>query len=241
MTDDSSPDPILPSAPTSAEPQADDLAAPVSAPPQNWGGANADAADAPACDLVAAEVPPPVAAARSADSAPAESDEPLPPRRFFPLDPRSVRAEQLSGLIFFLCFFVACCVGLGISFVAIDEMIWIWWGIAATVACGASLLLGFVLVWPGIEFRHAQWTWDDNGLEIHRGVFWRHRITIPISRIQHVDVSQGPLQRQFGLGKVTVHTAGTQLAAIELSGIAYEAAIWLREQIIAGQGAPDAV
>jgi membrane protein YdbS with pleckstrin-like domain len=164
-----------------------------------------------------------------------------PLKRFFPLDPRSVRAEQFSGLIFFAVLALAATFGLVIGFIAADRINWIWWAVAGGLATGACILLFFVLAWPAIEFRHARWSWDASGLEIHRGVLWQHRITIPISRIQHVDVSQGPLQRHFGLGKVTVHTAGTQHAAIELSGIAYEAATWLREQIIAGQGVQDAV
>lgn len=162
-------------------------------------------------------------------------------KRFYPLDPRSIRVEQLTGLLFFAILLCAASVGLVIGYIAADRLNWIWWTVAGGLATAACVLLFFVLVWPAIEFRYARWTWDDSGLEIHRGVFWQHRITIPISRIQHVDVSQGPLQRQYGLGKVTVHTAGTQHAAIELSGIAYEAATWLREQIIAGQGAQDAV
>lgn len=172
---------------------------------------------------------------------PAPASEAPPPKRYFPLDPRSVRVEQFTGLMVFGILLLAAIAGLTVSFFAADRVDWIWWTVAGGLVTGACLLLLFVLAWPAIEFRHARWTWDESGLEIHRGVLWQHRITVPISRIQHVDVSQGPLQRQFGLGKVTVHTAGTQHAAIELSGIAYEAATWLREQIIAGQGVQDAV
>lgn len=162
-------------------------------------------------------------------------------KRFFPLDPRSIRVEQVTGLIIFLALAIAALVGLIISYFAGEQPNWIWWTVAGGIAAAACLLFLLTLYWPVWEYRYVRWAWDEDGLEIHRGVFWQHRITVPISRIQHVDVSQGPLQRQFGLGKVTVHTAGTQHAAIELSGIAYEAAVWLREQIIAGQGGQDAV
>jgi membrane protein YdbS with pleckstrin-like domain len=171
----------------------------------------------------------------------AAADERSPAKRYFPLDPRSIRVEQMSGLLVFSVLLLAAIAGLVISFIAADRINWIWLTVAGGLGTAACVLLLFVLAWPAIEFRYARWTWDESGLEIHRGVLWQHRITIPISRIQHVDISQGPLQRQFGLGKVTVHTAGTQHAAIELSGIAYEAATWLREQIISGQGVQDAV
>lgn len=164
-----------------------------------------------------------------------------PAKRYFPLDPRSIRVEQLTGLIIFLVLTVAALTGLAISYFSGGQPNWIWWTVAGGLVAGSLVLLVLAIYWPKLEHRYTRWTWDADGLEIHRGVFWQHRITVPISRIQHVDVSQGPVQRQFGLGKVTAHTAGTQHAAIELSGISYEAAVWLREQIIAGQGGLDAV
>jgi hypothetical protein len=184
-------------------------------------------------------VPPNLEAVESPD--PEGAGETKPAKRYFPLDPRSIRVEQLTGVIIFLVLTVAALVGLTISYFSGGRPTWIWWTVAGGLVAGSCVLLFLASYWPKLEHRYTRWTWDADGLEIHRGVFWQHRITVPISRIQHVDVSQGPLQRQFGLGKVTVHTAGTQHAAVELSGIAYEAAVWLREQIIAGQGGQDAV
>jgi membrane protein YdbS with pleckstrin-like domain len=175
-----------------------------------------------------------------AEESPA-SEGTKPARRYFPLDPRSIRVEQWTGLIIFFVLTVAALAGLAISYFSGGRPNWIWWTVAGGLGAASFVLLILAISWPKLEYRYTRWTWDADGLEIHRGVFWQHRITVPISRIQHVDVSQGPVQRQFGLGKVTVHTAGTQHAAIELSGIAYEAAVWLREQIIAGQGGQDAV
>lgn len=220
------------------------LPAPIFSPPSNFvtdvlSSSAPDTKD-PAEPTVAASEQVAYPIGESTDAAPPTAELPTAPR-FFPLDRRSIRVEQVTGLAIFGILSIASLVGLMISYFSVNEVNWIWWTVAAGIIAGACLLLGFVLLWPSIEYRHARWAWGEDGLEIHRGVFWRHKISIPISRIQHVDVSQGPLQRQFGLGKVTVHTAGTRHAAIELSGIAYEAATWLREQIIAGQGVQDAV
>ena len=54
-------------------------------------------------------------------------------------------------------------------------------------------------VWPVLELRHTRWRIDTDGLEIRRGVVWRHTISVPRERIQHTDVAQGPIQRRFGL------------------------------------------
>jgi uncharacterized protein len=69
------------------------------------------------------------------------------------------------------------------------------------------------------------------GCEIRRGVLWRRIITVPLSRIQHSDVTQGPLQRAFGLATLTLYTAGTEHAKIDLHGLAFETAMAIRQYL----------
>ncbi len=66
-------------------------------------------------------------------------------------------------------------------------------------------------------------------------------ISVPLARLQHADISQGPLQRQWGLAKLIVYTAGTQHASVELEGLAYETAIKLRDHLLHQQGTGDVV
>jgi membrane protein YdbS with pleckstrin-like domain len=82
-----------------------------------------------------------------------------------------------------------------------------------------GLLLGFTYAWTAARHRHLRYRVDDKGLRIRRGVFWRKVILIPTSRVQHTDVSQGPVQRSFELAALTVHTAGTEGASISLAGL----------------------
>ena len=151
--------------------------------------------------------------------------------QFWSLDPRNVRLERIGSLIFSTIVLVALMIGLGVLWFnrGFDA---IWFGFAL----GASLLTVFLFVmaylWPSVVHRHASWRLDDEGLEIRRGVLWRHQITIPLGRVQHADVSQGPLQRMFELGTLTVHTAGTQNASVGLEGLTHSIAISLRDQIV---------
>lgn len=114
----------------------------------------------------------------------------------------------------------------------VTNRIWL----AALIVVGwlaAGLLLGFSAhFWPPVKYRHIAWRLDDNGLEIHRGVWWRHRIAVPVARVQHVDVSQGPIQRMFDLGTLTVYTAGTKNSSVELEGLEHGLAMKLRDQLI---------
>src|ERR1044072_3884217 len=55
-------------------------------------------------------------------------------------------------------------------------------------------------VWPPIAYRHLRFGVDDTGIAIESGVLWRSRVALPRVRIQHTDVSQGPLERRNNIG-----------------------------------------
>ena len=80
--------------------------------------------------------------------------------------------------------------------------------------------------------RRLRYRVDESGVRIRRGVLWRKVISIPTSRVQHTDVSQGPLQRRYELATLTVHTAGTQGASIALSGLEHGVAKRLRDHLL---------
>lgn len=152
-----------------------------------------------------------------------------------------VRAERVSGWIFFVVVSVAA--------VAILASITIFnWppGIGlASLWVGLLVILAF-LVWlvhflPAVQYRNLSYRLGPLGLEIQRGIFWKRRITVPVSRVQHTDIAQGPLQRKFGIGKVTIYTAGTQNASVELDGLEFATANQLRDSLIARSEAADGV
>jgi uncharacterized protein len=132
--------------------------------------------------------------------------------------------------------------------------VWRWQGVVATlVVCvialvlvarfGASGLLAPLLVaaagltlswfWPAAYYRHLRFGIDQTGIAIEHGIFWRSRIAVPRVRIQHTDVSQGPLQRRYGVGTLTLYTAGSRHTKIELSGLAHADALALRDALLA--------
>ncbi|MEQ8764213.1 MAG: PH domain-containing protein [Planctomycetota bacterium] len=100
--------------------------------------------------------------------------------------------------------------------------------------------LWFAHVWPAVNWRHLSFRADERGIEIRRGILWRRVITVPRSRVQHTDVSQGPLQRRFDLATLIIHTAGTDHATVELPGLSHATALRLRDHLISG-GLDDAV
>jgi len=57
-------------------------------------------------------------------------------------------------------------------------------------------------------------------------------VAVPAARVQHVDVSQGPFERMFQLGKLVIHTAGTENASIEVPNLEHATALRLRDELI---------
>jgi len=94
--------------------------------------------------------------------------------------------------------------------------------------------------WPPIAYRYASYRVDELGIEIRRGVYWRSAINVPRSRVQHTDVSQGPLERQHGLATLVVYTAGTDHSKVDLGGLDHAVALRIREHLLP-PGKSDAV
>ncbi|HMN46284.1 MAG TPA: PH domain-containing protein [Povalibacter sp.] len=103
---------------------------------------------------------------------------------------------------------------------------------SALIVLGLSGVL-LVWLWPPTYYRHLRYGVDATGIVIERGVLWRSHIALPRARIQHTDVSQGPLQRRYGVGTLKLYTAGSRHTMIELPGLAHPDAIALRDALLA--------
>jgi len=98
----------------------------------------------------------------------------------------------------------------------------------------------FGYMWPKYQFRWTSYVLDAEGIEIRSGVIWRTITNVPRSRVQHIDVSQGPLERSYGLGRLIIFTAGTHHSRVELPGLDHAVAFALRHHLLP-RGADDAV
>jgi membrane protein YdbS with pleckstrin-like domain len=107
-----------------------------------------------------------------------------------------------------------------------------------------SALVVLVGVWVVWHTRRAYQAWgyriDDRVLVIRSGVWFRVVRLLPLSRLQHVDLHRGPLERAHGLASLTLHTAGTREASIGIPGLADADAEQLRDRLVAA-GGDDAV
>jgi hypothetical protein len=156
------------------------------------------------------------------------------------LDPRFIAQQRAVGWIVTACLSLTMLVSVALVWLA-PGLPWLVRMLLLAGWAVFSAALGWLLhVWPSVHFRHVSYLVSDDGIEIRTGVWWRKVLSVPRSRVQHIDVSQGPLERAYGLGRLVVYTAGTEHSRVELAGLAHAAALDLRNQLLP-RGADDAV
>ena len=98
---------------------------------------------------------------------------------------------------------------------------------------GAALpvLLYLALLAPPRRYRAWGYGMDGEELQVRRGVWVRVQTVVPLDHVQHIDVSQGPLERAFGICSLVLHTAGTLHSQIVLPGLTRAAAESMRDEI----------
>ncbi|MDV3456752.1 PH domain-containing protein [Sphingomonas sp. HF-S4] len=103
---------------------------------------------------------------------------------------------------------------------------------------GVALLLGIWLavIAPPRRWRH--WRYAFTGTELHVAHGWWTQVhtIVPVLRVQHIDVAQGPLERNFGVARLVLHTAGSDNTIVTLPGITRETAEEIRDAIRARIG-----
>ena len=147
------------------------------------------------------------------------------------LDPRWITVQRIRGAI------LSAVLTIG-SFIAVMAL----WAGSGVLALGLLLvplwlaaigaLTWHLYRWPAIDYRFASYRLGADGLEIRRGVYWRTITNLPRTRVQHTDVSQGPLERRYGLGTLVVYTAGTQHSQVNLPGLDFDTARRIRTRLL---------
>jgi len=154
-----------------------------------------------------------------------------------PLDPRVIKMWLVSDLIGFG--FLLLTLLLGFLVWTIWHPVLRWWLVA-----GWAVIAGFCLwysFWrPSRAYRAWGYRIEDRVLETRNGIFFQRRRLLPLSRLQHVDIERGPLERMYGLASLVLHTAGTHSASILIPGLDAGEAVRLRDRLVEA-GGDDAV
>lgn len=141
------------------------------------------------------------------------------------LPPAASRVAALAGALAAIPF---CTVGGILSMAMLDG--WL-------ARLGALLVVAVAIATCGAllgraRARRTHWKLDPRGLQVRRGLVWKHELLVPRSRVQHLDIERGPIERRFGLATLVVHTAGTRLHALRQAGLRDADALALRDALL---------
>jgi len=156
---------------------------------------------------------------------------------FRPLDRRVIKLWRINSAFGSLVLLVA--TGVGCGFVAAAKPGWSGWLLGAWLVL--FVVQAVLWIWyPSRAYRAWGYRLDGRVLETRSGVWFRVIKLLPLSRLQHVDLERGPLERAFGLASLVLHTAGTHDASITVPGLEAAEAVRLRDQLVVA-GGDDAV
>jgi len=98
-------------------------------------------------------------------------------------------------------------------------------------ALAGALALTAIIVAPNRVYRRFGYAIDDRLLRTVRGWLFHTDTVVPFVRVQHIDVTRGPIDKMFGTASLVVHTAGTHNSVVVLPGLAPERAAEIRDAI----------
>ncbi|MEJ6554886.1 PH domain-containing protein [Microbacterium esteraromaticum] len=137
------------------------------------------------------------------------------------ISPRYVVSQFVQNTIITVLVAVAAV----IAATVLDQQ-WVWIPAGAFIAIDVITLiilprqaraLGYMLRADDVVFR--------------RGILWQRMVAVPYGRMQLVDITQGPLDRIFGLSQLKMVTAAAA-TGVQIPGLTQEAAEALRDTLI---------
>jgi len=105
-----------------------------------------------------------------------------------------------------------------------DSMRWWLLGLVLVGCAGAAVVV------PQWRYRVHRWEVSANAVYTQRGWWAQERRIAPMSRVQTVDLAQGPLARLFGLATVTVTTASAA-GPLQIEGLDRPVALALVDEL----------
>ncbi len=137
------------------------------------------------------------------------------------ISPRYAVSQVLQNVIFIVFVVVAAAV----LALALDQT-WAW------IPAGVVVLITLItLVVIPRQARAVGYMLRADDIVFRKGILWQRMIAVPYGRMQLVDITQGPLDRAFGISQLKMVTAAAT-TGVQIPGLAQTAAEALRDTLI---------
>ena len=103
-------------------------------------------------------------------------------------------------------------------------------GMWITIVGGILFVLIFLtFISIPIGYKRRSYALRERDLTYKKGWIFSSMITIPFNRIQHTEISRGPIERKFELSTLKIYTAGGSTSDLSIPGLEVEEAEQLKE------------
>lgn len=142
-----------------------------------------------------------------------------PGAQFRPVSPNLTKARLLATAIVLIPLAVA----LIVLAVLTHPAVW------ATLLVPAGLMIWLGWLIPR-QVKALNWALTEDTLFVRKGIMFRSLTSVPLGRLQYVDLEEGPIARWLGMARVKLYTASASTDAT-IPGIPKAEADWLRQNI----------
>lgn len=142
-----------------------------------------------------------------------------PQNQFVSLHKDYYKVMIIKRMVFFLVLFI---VLVTLFFLGrFDAVSNVWLGLS-----GSLIVVFFALVFmlARVFFKRKKYRLFDKNLTYQEGVLVHKETVVPFSRIQHVEIDEGPLERYFSLATLSIYTAGDSGKDLRINGLNIEVA-----------------
>lgn len=110
---------------------------------------------------------------------------------------------------------------------------WLFYVIPFVIVLVGGLIIGY--------FRYLNFTFfiEDGDFVLHKGIFKKTRIAVPLHKIQQVNINQNFIQRILKVYEVEVDTAGSSKTEITIKAVSRQYALALKERLLLDGTATD--
>ncbi|KNY07973.1 PH domain-containing protein [Microbacterium sp. GCS4] len=137
------------------------------------------------------------------------------------ISPRYVVSQIVQNLLFLV--FVA---AVAVVLAMVLHQTWAW------IPAGAiAVVVLITLVILPRQARAIGYMLRDDDIVFRKGILWQRMIAVPYGRMQLVDITQGPLDRAFGVTQLKMVTAAAT-TGVQIPGLTQGAAETLRDTLI---------
>lgn len=97
---------------------------------------------------------------------------------------------------------------------------------------GIVFLFSLISLFTWVGFKYKGYALREHDVLYKSGWIFRRVMAVPFNRVQHSEIKQGPLERQYNLASLEVYTAGGQGSDLTIPGLRYADAQSLKSYIM---------